>query len=61
MTEQEQIAIGKQLAEILFLKKSTGYTTGSDIRWDTSFGNKTALGLFLTVKRVLGSTIKKED
>jgi len=53
MSEQEQIKIGQQLADILYLKFDPKYRKGTDVRYMTSWGNKTALGLYMTVKRIL--------
>jgi len=47
--EEEQIEKGKKLAELLDLKiKENG-------RYDTTWGDKTPLGLFLTVQRIIES------
>ena len=49
-TEIEKITIGEQLADILMLKKDKGWQTG---RYKTLWGNKTFLGLYETVKRII--------
>lgn len=42
--------IGNNLAEILLLKEDKGY---SPKRYKTAWGNKTALGIYETIKRIL--------
>jgi hypothetical protein len=50
MSEQEQAKIGAALIDLLGLKvKKNG-------RVDTSWGDKTPLGLYLTIQRVMGET-----
>lgn len=46
--EAEQAMRGDLLASVLGLKKKR-----SNGRYDTSWGDKTALGLFLTVQRII--------
>lgn len=48
LTEAEQTMRGDLLASVLGLKKKR-----SNGRYDTSWGDKTALGLFLTVQRII--------
>lgn len=47
ITEAEQIRRGEMLAEVLELRK------GANGRFNTTWGDKTALGLFLTVSRII--------
>ena len=42
--------IGEKLSEILLLKEDKGYNPK---RYKTTWGNKTALGLYETIKRIL--------
>lgn len=42
--------IGQKLIEVLQLKEDKGYTPK---RYFTSWGNKTALGIYETVKRIM--------
>lgn len=46
--DAENIRRGELLAEVLQLKKQR-----DNGRYDTSWGDKTALGLFLTVQRII--------
>jgi hypothetical protein len=46
----EKILKGKQIAEILMLREDKGYTPK---RYKTTWGNKTALGIYETVKRLI--------
>ena len=48
LTEPEQIKRGERIEELLMLKKKSD----SD-RYNTTWGYKTPLGLFLTVKRII--------
>lgn len=49
-TEIEKITIGEQLADILMLRKDKGYEPE---RYKTLWGNKTFIGLYETVKRII--------
>lgn len=49
LTEAEEIRRGNMLAEALHLKRDKTYPD----RWLTDWGNKTSLGLFRTVKRMV--------
>jgi len=56
MDEREEARRGKLLAEVLGLKPLTKRTTdtAADIgRYATTWGTKTDLGLFRTVKRII--------
>jgi len=54
MENSEKIIRGKKLAQILKLKFHYAYAEDDEnIRYDTSWGSKTALGLYETVNRVL--------
>lgn len=48
--EQEKIIKGQQIAKILMLRENKGYTPK---RYKTTWGNKTALGIYGTVKRLI--------
>jgi len=52
ISEQEKILIGEKLVEILMLRqdKSEKYIPK---RYLTTWGNKTALGLYGTIKRII--------
>jgi len=50
ISEVAKIKIGETIAEILMLKEDKGYTPK---RYKTTWGNKTALGLYGTVKRLI--------
>jgi len=54
-TEIEKITIGEQLADILILKEDFRENNRQydPIRYKTIWGNKTALGIYETVKRIL--------
>lgn len=49
LPETEQIKRGLLLVEVLNLEKDFEHAD----RWRTTWGTKTALGLYLTVKRIL--------
>ena len=49
LTEQEQQRRGEMLVSILNLRKEKGYAD----RYKTEWGNKTALGLFRMVERII--------
>lgn len=49
ITEKQQAEIGQQWAEILMLKKSKDYPD----RYDLTTGDKTALGVYRTIKRMV--------
>lgn len=56
--------IGEKLAEILMLKEDkgdfkNGKTGYNPKRYKTTWGNKTALGLYETIKRIIEIDIKK--
>jgi len=54
-TVEEKKALGNLFAEVFMLKKSRDYPN----RYDSTWGNKTALGLYLTLERfITDSTIK---
>jgi hypothetical protein len=50
LREDEKIAIGYYIAEILMLRVDKGYNPK---RFKTIWGNKSYLGLYETVKRIL--------
>jgi len=50
MIDIEKSEIGEKLAEILMLKEDKGYNPK---RYKTLWGNKTTLGLYGTIKRIL--------
>jgi hypothetical protein len=50
ITNTEKIIIGNNLADILLLKVDKGYNPE---RYITNWGNKTSLGIYETVKRIL--------
>jgi hypothetical protein len=50
ISEEGKIKIGETIAEILMLKEDKGY---SPKRYKTTWGNKTALGLYGTIKRLI--------
>jgi hypothetical protein len=50
ISEQEKINIGEKLADILMLREDKGYTPK---RYKTTWGNKTALGLYGTIERII--------
>lgn len=52
LTEEQEIARGRMLAELLRLKPIKGEGWSVD-RYDTTWGTKTALGLFRTVAAVV--------
>ena len=47
-----EIEIGETLARVLMLKEDKAYNYNPK-RYKTTIGNKTALGLYRTVKRIL--------
>lgn len=47
LSEQEKIKMGEQIAEIFMLREDKGYTPK---RYKTTWGNKTALGVYATMK-----------
>jgi hypothetical protein len=54
MTDEEKILRGKKLAEILNLKLHLAYAEDNEkTRYHTTWGDKTALGLYNTVERIL--------
>lgn len=53
-TETEMAVMGAKLGEILGMERDTAYPD----RWLTSWGNKTDLGLFRTLRRI-GEDIEK--
>lgn len=52
-TDQQDEIIGKQLARVLGLKPLKEYNKEGNIRFDTSGGNKTYIGLARTVQAIL--------
>jgi hypothetical protein len=50
LTNIDKIYIGRNLADILMLKEDKGYNPK---RYKTIWGNKTALGLYETIKRIM--------
>jgi len=50
ISEQKKILKGEKIAEILMLREDKGY---SPKRYKTTWGNKTALGLYATIKRLI--------
>lgn len=50
LSEDKKIEIGQKIIDILMLKEDKGYTPK---RYKTTWGNKTALGIYGTVKRLL--------
>ena len=53
MSEQEKIRIGEQLAEILILRRVNKQKGNENIFYKTTWGTKTPLGIYETVKRIL--------
>jgi len=54
MDNQEKILRGEKIAKILGLKKHFAYAEDTErTRYNTTFGTKTALGLYETVNRIL--------
>lgn len=54
MDNQEKILRGEKVAQILGLKKHFAYAEDNErTRYNTTWGNKTALGLYETVNRIL--------
>jgi hypothetical protein len=56
LTPEQQAARGLELAELLHLKQARDPRTGqhyTPARYDTSYGTKSAMGLYATVRRVL--------
>ena len=49
LSKEQQAAKGKEIAELLQLKKCRDYPD----RYDTNGGNKTDIGLYLTIKRLM--------
>ena len=49
--------IGEAIAEILILREDKGYNPK---RYKTTWGNKTALGIYGTVKRLIENNTDKE-
>ena len=49
LSEEVEAARGKQLAEVLYLRKDSEHKD----RYQTSIGTKTAIGLFATVRRIV--------
>lgn len=52
LTEKEQIAIGQSLIDILRLTEDRSENYNPK-RYITAWGNKTALGIYKTVKRIM--------
>lgn len=52
LSENQKILIGEKLADILMLKQDKGQKYIPK-RYLTTWGNKTALGLYGTVKRII--------
>jgi hypothetical protein len=54
MDNQEKILRGEKIAEVLGLKKHFAYAEDNErTRYNTTGGNKTALGLYETMNRIL--------
>ena len=53
--DQEKIKRGRLIATVLNLKTNPAYYGDDDnnVRYDTTWGTKTALGLYETVKRII--------
>ena len=49
-TEEDKIKIGEKLAEVMQLKEVKGYYPA---RYKTTWGTKTARGLYETIKRII--------
>jgi len=49
MNKEQQAQKGKEIAELLNLKRCKDFPD----RYDTSGGTKTDLGLYLTIKRIM--------
>jgi hypothetical protein len=58
LLESEKICIGEKIAEILMLREDKGYFPK---RYKTTWGNKTALGIYGTVKRLIEENQSKEE
>ena len=54
MTEQQAEQLGKQVAEILNLKK------GKDGRYNTTWGTKTDIGLGMVIQRLVNEALQGE-
>jgi hypothetical protein len=52
VSEAEELRRGELLAEVLHLRKRKG-PTDSEPRYQTTWGSKTALGLYRTVERIV--------
>jgi hypothetical protein len=50
ISEHEKILRGEKIADILMLREDKGY---SPKRYKTTWGNKTALGLYGTIQRLI--------
>jgi hypothetical protein len=60
MLEQEKIKRGRLIAKVLNLKSHSYYgDDDNNIRYDTSWGNKTPLGLYETIQRLLTDDVNK--
>jgi len=53
MNEQEKIKIGEQLAEIFILRRVNKQNANENMFYKTTWGTKTALGIYETAKRIL--------
>ena len=60
MLEQDKIKRGRLIAKVLNLKSHSYYgDDDNNIRYDTSWGNKTPLGLYETIQRLLTDDVEK--
>ena len=60
MLEQEKITRGQLIAKLLNLKYHKAYARDEEnIRYNTSWGTKTNLGLYETVNRILTDDVEK--
>ena len=60
MLEQEKIIRGQLIAKLLNLKYHKAYAKDEEnIRYNTTWGTKTNLGLYETINRILTTDIKE--
>ena len=54
LTQEEKIKTGKRLADVLKLKSHYAYAKDEEnLRYDTAWGTKTALGVYETINRII--------
>ena len=53
-TEEKEIELGKEIVELFSLKRAKGSSKKDfEVKFDTSYGTKTYLGLGRTIKRLV--------